>query len=110
MSDKLDAEIRTMARTARCAFGLTPAGLDDVNLLCRRIQDAVAALRAELAALRSRLASQGAREVAERLLPALEIVEAMRPDVRTSAYDALRLNRLLLELREILLPSDGERE
>ena len=63
MSDKLDAEIRAMASIARGAFGLTPAGLDDVNLLCGRILEAVASMRTELDQLRSRLASQGAREV-----------------------------------------------
>ena len=71
------------------------------------MQGMLADARAEVERLREAEAVAYRREVAERLLPALEIVEAMRPDVRASAYDALRLNRLLLELREMLLPSDG---
>ena len=47
MSYQLEREIRAMASIARSAFGMTPAGLDDVNLLCGRILEAVAGLRDE---------------------------------------------------------------
>ena len=105
MSNKLDAEIRAMASIARGAFGLTPAGSDDVNLLCGRILDAVAALRAELAALRSRLAAQGAREVAE--ARGWTVREVPKSVLISDGYDGEEVYYEDGFSALLLLPSDG---
>ena len=47
MSYQLEREIRAMAGIARSAFGVSPTDLYNVNMMCMRILEAVAALRDE---------------------------------------------------------------
>jgi hypothetical protein len=63
------------------------------------IHGAAVRLMAERDDLRQRL-----ERASNALVEPVQIVEAMRPDVQTPAYYRLRLNRLLLEARDILLP------